>query len=85
MTNKEIVERNIGLTFDFLRQVMKNPSLLEKIPNGSVIEFVEKDFTKRESTTSVKPNKYLRVKSQFELVGHTLKESSVHYKRGKGH
>lgn len=69
MTNKEIVERNIGLTFDFLRQALKDPSLLDEIPDGSVIEFIEKDFAKRETKTSVKPNRYLRVKNQFELVG----------------
>lgn len=69
MTNKETVERNIGLTFDFLRQVLKDPSILDEIPDGSVIEFVEKDYAKRETKTSVKPNRYLRVKNQFELVG----------------
>ncbi len=71
MTNKETVERNIGLTFDFLRQVLKDPSILDEIPDGSVIEFVEKDFAKRETRTSVKPNRYLRVKNQFELLGKT--------------
>ena len=48
MTNKETIERNIGLTFDFLRQLVKNPSLLNKIPNQAVLEFIEKDFAKKE-------------------------------------
>ena len=68
MTNKETVERNIGLTFDFLRQVIKEPSLLDEIPNESVIEFVDKDYTKKETKTSIEPNLYLKVKTQFELV-----------------
>ncbi len=68
MTNKETIERNIGLTFDFLRQVIKNPSLLNKIPNRSILEFIDKDFAKRETKTSVKPNQYLRVHNEFELV-----------------
>lgn len=81
MTNKETIERNIGLTFDFLKQVAKSPALLNDIPNGAVIEFVEKDFSKTETKTSVKPNKYLRVNTQFELVAepkvpyHTKKEN----------
>lgn len=68
MTNKETIERNIGLTFDFLKQVIKEPSLLNNIPDGTVIEFVEKDFAKKETKVSVKPNKYLKVNTQFELV-----------------
>ena len=69
MTNKETVERNIGLTFDFLRQALRDSTLIDELPNGSVIEFVEKDFTKREIRTSIKSKKYLIVKSHFELVG----------------
>lgn len=68
MTNKETVERNIGLTFDFLRQVVKDPSIMDEIPDGSVIDFVEKDYAKKETKVSVKPSHYLRVKTQFELV-----------------
>lgn len=68
MTNKETVDRNIGLTFDFLRQVLKDPSILDEIPNKSILEFVEKDYTKQETKTSVKPNSFLRVKTIFELV-----------------
>ena len=68
MRNKETIERNIGLTFDFLKQAVKFPTLLNNIPDGAVIEFVEKDFSKTETKTSVRPNKYLRVNTQFELV-----------------
>ena len=74
MTNKEAVERNIGLTFDLIRQAIKDPSLLDKISNG-IIEFIEKDFSKlvrpsggKETKTSVKPSQYLKVSTQFSLV-----------------
>jgi hypothetical protein len=46
MTKKERVSRDISLTFDFLRQVVRDPSILDQIPNGSQIEFIEKDFPK---------------------------------------
>jgi len=71
MTKKEIINRNIGLTFDFLRQVAKNPSLLDKIPNGSTLEFVEKDFSKVEKQSKTKSKlrrKYMRVTSELQLV-----------------
>jgi hypothetical protein len=71
MTKKETINRNIGLTFDFLRQVVKNPSLLDKIPNGSTLEFVEKDFSKMEKQGKLKAKgrrKYMHVKSELQLV-----------------
>ncbi|MFA5782596.1 MAG: hypothetical protein WC868_10045 [Bacteroidales bacterium] len=77
MTNKETVERNIGLTFDFLRQMLKEPSIFDKIPDGSVIEFVEKDFAKRVTKVSVKPNRYLKVNSQFELLENKRKKAHI--------
>ena len=56
MTKKETVIRNIGLTFDFIRQAVKEPALLDNIPDGSVIEFVEKDFAKKKRTIQKKRN-----------------------------
>ena len=46
MTNKEQITRNIGLSFDFLRQIIKNPLLLNSVKNGTTIDFIEKDFKK---------------------------------------
>ncbi|MEO8147151.1 MAG: hypothetical protein ABI723_05910 [Bacteroidia bacterium] len=77
MTRKEKINRNIGLTFDFIRQVADNPELLNNIPDGSVLEFVEKDFKtveKKKSTTKNNSHKksstkYLRVKSELVLIG----------------
>jgi len=74
MTRKESTSRDIGLTFDFLRQVVKNPAILYEIPNGSTLEFVEKDFSHLEKPVKTKvKKKYLRVKS--ELV--PISESSL--------
>lgn len=68
MNNKEFTERNIGLTFDFLRQVTRDPSIVESIPDGAIIEFIDKDFSKTEYPHSVKPNRYIKVMNQFELI-----------------
>ena len=68
MTRKETIEHNIGLTFDFIRKAMDQPLLLDKIPTGSVIEFVEKDFGHREKPQKKKANKYIRVKNEFEVI-----------------
>ncbi|MBM3436740.1 MAG: hypothetical protein FJY07_11050 [Bacteroidetes bacterium] len=68
MTNKEYIDRNIGLTFDFLREILKSPAILEKIPDNATLEFVEKDFTKTEHPNAIKPDAYIKVRSQFEMI-----------------
>jgi len=73
MTTKEIIERNIGLTFDFVNHLIDNSSYLEKLPDNFTIEFVEKDFPKLQRQNS--PNqrlpdkrKFVQVKNSFVIV-----------------
>jgi hypothetical protein len=69
MTKKEIINRNIGLTFDFIRQAVNEPDLLNQVPDGSILEFVEKDFIKKEKKKPAKKKrKYLRVQSRLEVI-----------------
>ncbi len=44
MTKKEFVDRNVGITFDFLRHVVEHPDLISTIPSGSELEFVDKNI-----------------------------------------
>lgn len=68
MTKKETINRNIGLAFDLLKEINKNPVLLNKIPKAAVVEFVEKDFPKKEMTgPQRRKRKYIRVKNEFEV------------------
>ncbi|MDO5665285.1 MAG: hypothetical protein Q4G63_08525 [Bacteroidia bacterium] len=74
MTRKEIIERNIGLTFDFVHYIMDNKKEATKLSENFEIEFIDKDFSKIEIKTpnkqneSVIPKKYVRVKNTFEAV-----------------
>lgn len=68
MTKDEIIEHNIVLTFDFLRQVVKNPSIFEDIADNSIIEFIENDRPIIETKKTKKPDRYFKVKHQFEKV-----------------
>lgn len=43
MTKKEIAGRNIGMTFDFIRQIVDDPSLAASMTDGAEIAFVDKD------------------------------------------
>jgi len=72
MTNKELIRRNIGLTFDFVKYLISNPKKIDELPNNFELEFIEKDFIIEESKTKInhkkKNNKIVRVKSTFEFV-----------------
>jgi hypothetical protein len=68
MTKKETINRNIGLAFDLLKKISKTPALLNKIPKAAVVEFVEKDFPKKETISPQKrKSKYIRVRNEFEV------------------
>ena len=43
MTKKEYADRNIGLAFDFIKQIIDHPDILDTIPDNAELDFVEKD------------------------------------------
>lgn len=56
------------MAFDFLHKINENPELLDEIPNGTTIEFVEKDFpTKGKDNLDNEKRKYIRIKNEFEI------------------
>ena len=72
MTNKETIERNIGLTFDFVNHLIDNPILAENLPDDFNLEFIEKDFPniERKEQLELDPKvkrKYVRVRNTFEI------------------
>jgi len=71
MTNKEIVTRNIGLTFDFVKHLIDNPKAVNKLQNYSELSFIDKDFvvSKGKLDKPVKSTKksYIKVKNTFEI------------------
>ncbi len=68
MTNKETVNRNIGLTFDFVKQIIKNSKMIDEIQDNSTIEFLQKDYPEREKTRKILPDKFIKVKRNFEMI-----------------
>lgn len=69
MTNKEQIQRDLAVAFDFIGQVLDNPELLDKIPEGSAITFLNEVNSKVEQKTRKIPmKKYVKVKRQFEVL-----------------
>jgi len=44
MTKDEIVKKNISLSFDFIRYIVKNPDMLDKVSDDCEIDFFEPDL-----------------------------------------
>lgn len=69
MTNKEQIQRDIAVAFDFVEQIIDNPELTDKIPEGSVITFIDEENNKRERHSSkTTQKKYVKVKRHFEVL-----------------
>jgi len=69
MTNKEQIQRDIAVAFDFVEQIINNPGLTDKIPNGSAVTFIDEENKKAERrTTRIPHKKYVKVKRHFEVL-----------------
>lgn len=73
MTNKETVERNIGLTFDFVNQLIDKPEYIDQLPEEFDVEFIEKDFPNLERKQSAGKSsriqkKLVKVRNTFDLL-----------------
>jgi hypothetical protein len=69
MTRKEYVERNIGMTFDFVRHLVDCPEQIESIPNGALLDFIDKDipFKLKKQTKGKKVARY-KVEHVFGFI-----------------
>lgn len=68
MTNKEKINRNIGLTFDFVKFLIDNPQKADNLPDNFELEFIEKDF-KVDAELKGKRKKLVKVHNSFEMIG----------------
>ena len=70
MRKDEIVKKNVSLVFDFLRYLTEYPEMIEKIPDGCELEFLDKDSPVIETEPSVEG-----AEKVFLKVGHTFSVS----------
>ena len=69
MRKEEIVKKNISLVFDFLRYLTEYPEMIEKIPDGCELEFLDKDSPVVETESSVEgvEKVFLKVEHTFDI------------------
>lgn len=71
MRKNKIIKKNIGLTFDFLRAAVADPHLLDKIPDGAQIEFLETDLPRietKEQADTGNPPVLFKVERNFQMI-----------------
>jgi hypothetical protein len=69
MTNKEQIQRDMAVAFDFVEQIVENPDIIDKIPEGSAVTFLDEENKKAEKKAKKNPaKKYVRVKRHFEVI-----------------
>ena len=67
MTKKEIAARNIGMTFDFIRNMVDNPNAIRSIPEGVELDFIGAD-------APVSPLKEIKTKTARYKVCHVFEQ-----------
>jgi hypothetical protein len=68
MTNREKIKKDMAVAFDFVEQVLASPDMLDKIPDGSAIRFLDSEQENREKKVDKRKKQYVRVKKHFELL-----------------
>lgn len=69
MTNKEQIQRDIVIAFDFVEQIIDHPDVLDKIPDGAEIAFLDDENVKPEKCINIdSAKKYVKVKRHFEVL-----------------
>ena len=71
MRKDEIIKKNIGLTFDFIRAAAADPHILDKIPDAAEIEFLETDLPRietEERTDTGNPPVLFKVELNFQMI-----------------
>jgi hypothetical protein len=69
MTKKEVADKNIGMTFDFIKQTIDHPAIVAKIRDGAELDFIDKDMPlKKPAAGRKKKTMAYKVVHTFEAI-----------------
>ncbi|MBI2503862.1 MAG: hypothetical protein HYW07_11595 [Candidatus Latescibacteria bacterium] len=74
MDEKHHMERDVALTFDFLRYLVDHPEMMNEIPDGAELEFIGSDIITAESAENDNHDKkrtIISTKRVFEFLRFT--------------
>jgi len=59
----------MAIAFDFVEQIIDNPDMLDKIPEGATITFLDEGNNRTEKNIVREPERmYVKVKRNFEIL-----------------
>jgi Flp pilus assembly CpaE family ATPase len=66
MSNREQIQIDIAIGFEFVEKIIQNPELLDQVPNDAEISFLDSGNPKLESPKQENSNKkYVKVGREF--------------------
>ncbi len=69
MQNNEKIKRDLAIGLDFVGTIIQNPELLDEIPNGTTISFLDRATVKTETKEEQRmKRKFVKVERKFELL-----------------
>ena len=69
MQNNEKIKRDLAIGLDFVETIIQNPELLDEIPNGTTISFLDRATVKTETKEEQRmKRKFVKVERKFELI-----------------
>ena len=70
MTKDEKIQKELELSLDHARAIINNPALLDDIPNGCAVEYVEdgKPVPKKKVMPTGEPITYIRVNKKWAVI-----------------
>ena len=69
MTNNDKIKNDLAIGLDFVEKIMHDPDLLDEIPDGATINFLDQANPKIETKKDQERNrKYVKVKRSFETL-----------------
>jgi hypothetical protein len=69
MQNNEKIKRDLAIGLDFVKTIIQNPELLDEIPNGTTISFLDRATVKTETKEEQRmKRKFVKVERKFELI-----------------
>jgi len=69
MSSKDQIQNNMTIGFDFVEKIIQNPALLDKLPDGASISFLNSDHPKTENQKRETLNKkYVKVSREFVIL-----------------
>ena len=68
MNKQEKIKNTIGLSFEFAEQIISDPDLLNNIPDGAYVFFIDGEIKIKRGQDKQQKQKYVKVKRQFEVL-----------------